>query len=387
MIALLALAASLAAAPACPADPPVLPKVVQQTGHAGAVLAAAWASDARVVSLGTDGRLLFWDARAGRLIDRIAVPLPPVPAGLGATIWGERSARLTLSPDRRYAAVTVESVAPGWETLPPNTVIVDLVRHIALPPVRARPWAWLAGPRLLVSGDAGAAVIDPAAGAQTALPAEASNPVLAVASVDGSRFAMVTSSGGASRRLSVRRASDFSEVAHFALGAATFAVTGFDRAGGRVFVRDESDRLKVFSLTGVAPETRHLAAILASPGDGRAVREFTWTDFDAGTVAVGDWRPNPDSASDIACDCATRVLDFRTGAPRGHAAGEAVAPDGLGGVIVVVRRLFGGATPGLSWATPRGSTRRAGPSARWAVWSSHPWPFRPTGGGSWRSAL
>ena len=59
---------------AAPTSEPSPPKVVLQSGHAGAVTARAWTPDSRqVVTGGDDGQLILWDLE-GRMIDRVRLP-------------------------------------------------------------------------------------------------------------------------------------------------------------------------------------------------------------------------------------------------------------------------------------------------------------------------
>ena len=275
---LLALAASSAALPALSAGSPGRAMDVVQFGNSMepgfGINAVAWMPDGRrAVTLGQDGRTIYWDT-AG----------PWVVARGGKAGW---SHSLSIAPDGRFGVETGEP-----DPAEPHTQFLDLSAHHTTTAFRGRPRIWIGAgrSRLLLTepeacrgSECRLAILDPASVTADHAPIQdlgdrfGDGAMLAV-SPDGARFAGLIAGFHGAQILRAWSSVDLSEIAEVRLGVAAVSEIGFDATGGRMYARDAFGVLHILDLA-----TRRLRRMsLALPPGARVLA----TDLGAGTVLV-----------------------------------------------------------------------------------------------------
>ena len=291
---LIALAGMAGAASPVRADTaPMIPRNVIQAGHGDSVWrSVAWMPDGgHAVTLSDNGYLIIWDPANGHVIDRVGQAnclLLENPSqteviqqpGLTNCVtkvgtedpphseWMQPQA-LSISPDgqtllqfgdgRNKAASDIE------------TQVFDLETRKVRGWLHRRPQLWIGGKtsRLIVevpgncsAGACPLAVIDPLALTEIRPVGWSGGGALFAASADSERFAILTGDGDATHSLEVGSAGDLA-TRRFTMGRGEVEEIGFDRAGGRVFVRFARGDLRIIDLATTGQTTVMLAPIAA----------------------------------------------------------------------------------------------------------------------------
>ena len=293
VVALMLALVGLAAPAAASFSPnPSLPGISLPEPGARAV---AWRHHgAQLLTLETNG-IIFWDAKTFRVLNTLpldGLPTPPV----DGTPPPEREYTLRLSPDDRFAAVTVRSP----ETL--TTLVVDLSSEQILATLDRPALFWnaaglVAGPHAGCAAACDFATIDPATRAETPFGTGFGDGRLIATTGDGMHFATIVTSAAGSQ-LAVWSAADGRPVAKLRLPSDTVDEIGFDDSGARAFARQGVARI---NLVRVADGQALPEIPLIEPNDPATGRPretplplaafgepILHTDIDRGTLIAGD---------------------------------------------------------------------------------------------------
>ncbi len=276
-------------------------------GHTAPVQAAVAASDGKLLTAGTDDRVLTWDVRRGTAVNERLVDT-------------SQATQLVLSPDgRRLAVARPDGALALWSLSTAEPVERPLLGHSGLiAALRFFPdGKWLAS-----AGEAGdLAVWDPAGQRVASIPAAEAGEILSLAAAPDGLHVALGLTGGRVRIVDVVRGSVRDEWTEAGSAAVAYSPDGqtlvsSDLVDGRIAFRDTNDgRLrKTLEFPGVVLRTIALdptGRLLAYADADQTLAVVAWETGDV----VAEYRGHADRIGALAfyaADAVVSASDDRT---------------------------------------------------------------------------